>query len=75
MCATIHVKVIFPVLTYFINSRSTKSVKNVVTLSNKQLHKIRLTLQHIITTKNLEDTACILQFGDNYTDILASAAR
>lgn len=72
MCATIHVKVIFPVLKYFINSRSTKSVKNIVTLSNKQLHKIRLTLQHIITTKNLED---ILQFGDNYTDILASAAR
>lgn len=72
MCATIHVKVIFPVLTYFINSRSNKSVKNIVTLSNKQLHKIRLTLQHIITTKNLED---ILQFGDNYTDILASAAR
>lgn len=72
MCATIHVKVIFPVLTYFINSRSTKSVKNIVTLSNKQLHKIRLTLQHIITTKNLED---ILHFGDNYTDILASAAR
>lgn len=72
MCATIYVKVIFPVLTYFINSRSTKSVKNIVTLSNKQLHKIRLTLQHIITTKNLED---ILQFGDNYTDILASAAR
>lgn len=72
MCATIHVKVIFPVLTYFINSRSTKSVKNIVTLSKKQLHKIRLTLQHIITTKNLED---ILQFGDNYTDILASAAR
>lgn len=72
MCATIHVKVIFPVLTNFINSRSTKSVKNIVTLSNKQLHKIRLTLQHIITTKNLED---ILQFGDNYTDILASAAR
>lgn len=72
MCATIHVKVIFPVLTYFINSRSTKSVKNIVTLSNKQLHKIRLTLHHIITTKNLED---ILQFGDNYTDILASAAR
>lgn len=72
MCATIHVKVIFPVLTYFINSRSTKSVKNIVTLSNKQLHKIRLTLQHIITTKNLEN---ILQFGDNYTDILASAAR
>lgn len=72
MCATIHVKVIFPVLTYFINSRSTKSVKNIVTLSNLQLHKIRLTLQHIITTKNLED---ILQFGDNYTDILASAAR
>lgn len=72
MCATIHVKVIFPVLTYFINSRSTKSVNNIVTLSNKQLHKIRLTLQHIITTKNLED---ILQFGDNYTDILASAAR
>lgn len=73
MCATIHVKVIFPVLTYFINSRSTKSVKNIVTLSNKQLHKIRLTLQHIITTKNLLED--ILQFGDNYTDILASAAR
>lgn len=72
MCATIHVKVIFPVLTYFINSRSTKSVKNIVTLSNKQLHKIRLTLQHKITTKNLE---AILHFADNYTDILASAAR
>lgn len=38
MCATIHVKVIFPVLTYFINSRSTKSVKNIVTLSNKQIN-------------------------------------